>query len=73
LDNLKGTENVKKIVKEAVASVTNAATGFRIAKGWIPAVKEKHISVKYKDQRYALEVSIMQSLEGESRSESTRN
>jgi uncharacterized protein YsxB (DUF464 family) len=40
------TENVKKIVKEAVASVTNAATGFGIATGWIPAVKEKHISVK---------------------------
>jgi hypothetical protein len=57
------TENVKKIVKEAVASVTNAATGFGIAKGWIPAVKEKHISVKYMDQRYALEVSSIQSLE----------
>ena len=57
------TENVKKIVKEAVASVTNAATGFGIAKGWIPAVKEKHISVKYMDQRSVLEVSSIQSLE----------
>jgi hypothetical protein len=56
------TENVKKIVKEAVASVTNAATGFGITKGWIPAVKEKHISFKYKEQRYALEVSSIQSL-----------
>jgi hypothetical protein len=42
------TENVKKIVKEAVASVTNAATGFGIAKGWISAVKEKHISFKFR-------------------------
>ena len=57
------TENVKKIVKEAVASITNVATGFGIAKGWIPDVKEKHISIKYNDQRYALEVSSIQSLE----------
>lgn len=59
------TENVKKIVKEAVASVTNIATEFGIAKGWIPAPasKKEHISVKYKGQRYALEVSSIQSLD----------
>lgn len=34
------TENVKKIVKEAVTSFTKAATELAIAKGWIPAVKK---------------------------------
>jgi uncharacterized ubiquitin-like protein YukD len=56
------TENLKKIFKEAVASVTNAATGFGIANGWIPAVKEKHISVKYKEETFDLEVSTMKSM-----------
>ena len=55
------TENLKKIARETYASISNAATGFGIAKGWIP--KEKHISVKHADQRYAIEVSSMQSLE----------
>lgn len=57
------TENLKKIAKETFASMAGADTGFGVAKGWIPAVKEKHISIKYKDQRYALEVASIHSLE----------
>jgi uncharacterized ubiquitin-like protein YukD len=56
------TENLKKIAKETFASMAGAATGFGVAKGWIPAVKEKHISIKYKDQRYDLEVSSYKSI-----------
>ena len=56
------TENVKKIVKEALASVSNAATGLAVSKGWIPAVKEKHISIKYKEETYDLEVSSNKSM-----------
>ena len=54
------TENFKKLFKETFA---NAAIGVGIANGLIPTVKEKHISFKYKDQRYALEVSRIESLE----------
>ena len=57
------TENVKKIVKEAFASVGHIATGFGQAKGLIPTVNEKHITVKHKDQRHALEVSTIHSWE----------
>ena len=56
------TENVKKIVKEAFASLTNAATGFAFANGLIPAVKEKHISIKYGSQEFDLEVSTILTL-----------
>ncbi|KAJ2994146.1 hypothetical protein HDV02_001843 [Globomyces sp. JEL0801] len=49
------TENLKKIVKETFASMA-------VAKGWIPAVQEKHISIQYKDQRYDLEVSSYKSM-----------
>ncbi|KAI8895184.1 hypothetical protein BC833DRAFT_615631 [Globomyces pollinis-pini] len=43
-------------------NMAGAATDFGIAKGWIPAVKEKHISIQYKDQRYDLEVSSYKSM-----------
>ena len=56
------TENVKKIVKEALASVSNAAAGFAVAKGWIPAVQKEHISIKYKEETYDLEVSSYKSM-----------
>jgi uncharacterized ubiquitin-like protein YukD len=56
------TENLKKIAKETFASMAGAATGFGVAKGWIPAVKEKHISIKYKEETYDLEVSSNKSI-----------
>ena len=56
------TENLKKIVKDTFNMMTNAAGGFGVAKGWIPAVKEKHISVKYKEKEFDLEVSGLKSL-----------
>ena len=56
------TENFKKMMKQTFASMANAASGFGIAKGWIPVVKEKHISIKYKDQEFDLEVSTILSL-----------
>ncbi|OAJ43889.1 hypothetical protein BDEG_27202 [Batrachochytrium dendrobatidis JEL423] len=56
------TEALKKIVKETFASMENATTGFGIAKGWIPAVPEKHITVKRGDEEYDLEVSTISSL-----------
>ncbi|EGF77311.1 hypothetical protein BATDEDRAFT_27619 [Batrachochytrium dendrobatidis JAM81] len=55
------TENLKKVARETFASMINA-TGFGVAEGWIPAVKEKHISIKYKGRAFDLEVSSMQSL-----------
>jgi hypothetical protein len=57
------TENLKKIAQQTFASMAGAATGFGVAKGWIPAVKKEHISLKYKEQRYDMEVSTIQSLE----------
>ncbi|KAK5667233.1 hypothetical protein QVD99_006440 [Batrachochytrium dendrobatidis] len=56
------TEALKKVVKETFASMANATTGFGIAKGWIPAVPEEHITVKRGDEEYDLEVSIISSL-----------
>ncbi|EGF84118.1 hypothetical protein BATDEDRAFT_85425 [Batrachochytrium dendrobatidis JAM81] len=55
------TENLKKVARETFASMINT-TGFGVAEGWIPAVKEKHISIKYKGRAFDLEVSSMQSL-----------
>jgi hypothetical protein len=52
---------LKKIANETFFSIENAATGFGVAKGWIPAAKNYHISFKYKEQRYDLEVSTIQS------------
>jgi hypothetical protein len=57
------TENLKKIAKETFNSMANAATGFGVAQGWIPAVQKQHISFKYKEKRYDLEVSTIQSME----------
>ncbi|KAJ8324735.1 hypothetical protein O5D80_006974 [Batrachochytrium dendrobatidis] len=56
------TEALKKIAKETFASMANAATGFGIAKGWIPAVPKEHIIVKRGDEEYDLEVSTISSL-----------
>lgn len=56
------TEAFKEFVNETLARMTNAATGFGIAKGWIPAVKEKHIYVKRGDDEYDLEVSKISTL-----------
>ena len=53
------SENVKKFVKEAF---TNAATAFGVANRWIPAVKNKHISVKHRGETFDLEVSSMKSM-----------
>jgi hypothetical protein len=57
------TENLKKIAKDTFTRMTNAATGFGVAKGWIPVIKKEHISIKYKNQRYALEVSGILSMD----------
>lgn len=56
------TENVKSIVKETFNMMTSAATGFGVAKGWIPSTKKEHISIQYKDERFDLEVSTITSL-----------
>ncbi|KAJ8323887.1 hypothetical protein O5D80_007118 [Batrachochytrium dendrobatidis] len=48
------TENLKKVARETFASMINT-TGFGVAEGWIPAVKEKHISIKYKGRAFDLE------------------
>ena len=56
------TENLKKIVKDTVNMMNNAAGGFGVAKGWIPASKKEHISVKYKEKEFDLEVSGLKSL-----------
>jgi len=57
------TENLKKIAKDTFTRMTNAATGFGVAKGWIPVTKEKHISVKYKNQEFDLEISDILSMD----------
>lgn len=47
------TEAMKKIIKEAVISMANE---------WIPAIKKKHISVKYNGETFDLQVTSIQSL-----------
>ena len=56
------TENVKKIIQETFDSMSNTATKIGVAKGWIPAAKKEHITLKYLNQQSDLEVSTISSL-----------
>ncbi|KAI8892208.1 hypothetical protein BC833DRAFT_612386 [Globomyces pollinis-pini] len=54
------TENFNKILQKALA---DAAMAIGVTKGVIQPIPKEHISFKYKDQRYSLEVSSIRSLE----------
>lgn len=51
-----------EIFMEMLVSMANAATGFDIAKGWVPNVNKEHITIKRGDEQYDLEISTISSL-----------
>ncbi|KAI8903034.1 hypothetical protein EDD86DRAFT_251905 [Gorgonomyces haynaldii] len=59
------TETLKNIAVGVFNKMMGAATGFGVARGWIPQVSEKHITVKHQqsDQRIAIEVSTLSSMD----------
>ena len=54
------TENLNKMAIQVVESVMGRGIG--CAKGWIPATRKKHISVKLGDKEYDLEISSISSM-----------
>ncbi|KAI8896971.1 hypothetical protein BC833DRAFT_595422 [Globomyces pollinis-pini] len=57
------TEDIMEIFKDELAKWTIATPGFGVPNGWIPPVKDKHIYLKYDEDRYVLEVSSIQCME----------